>query len=101
MALMALLNSVSRVDYFIFYLPAFAALVQYQLEQHPLGAWFPTVVIASLVLLCGINEWTLGSNDWNHRLEGWRIPVFGMLMLCFLLGWTIRQSRLPARKLSI
>lgn len=93
MALMTLLNSVSRVDYFIFYLPAFAVLAQYRVEHTQMRRWFTVSLVTSLFLICGINEWTLGSNELNHRLEGYRVPVYGMILLCLLLVGVIRNQR--------
>jgi hypothetical protein len=87
MALMVLLNSVTRVDYFICFVPAFAMLAQYRWEKPKLGVWYTAIVVAAFLLMCGISEWTVGG--WNHRLEAWRVPVYGMLALCGLLGWTI------------
>lgn len=91
LTLMTLLNSVSRVDYFIFYLPAFCALLTYRLEKPSLKRWYMVLVGLSLSLIAFVNEWTLQSAALNHRLEGWRVPVYGMLILCGLLAWVMRE----------
>lgn len=92
LALMTLLNSVSRVDYFIFYIPAFCALLIYRVAHPLLERWFMVLTGLALSLLAFVNEWTLQSAALNHQLEGWRVPVYGMLILCGLLAWVMRAQ---------
>ena len=80
LALMGLLNSTTRPDYFIFFVPAFCALSELR------NSISTKVGIAiSLLLIAFITEWTLQSRDLSHRLESWRVPVLGIMLLCSLL----------------
>jgi len=88
-ALMALLNSGSRADYFIFYLPAFCSVAEYLLFRRA-GAWFWSATLTAAAIFALLTEWVLQSRELNHRLEDMRIPVVGMLILCVLLVRVIR-----------
>lgn len=91
LALMALVNSTTRPDYFIFFVPAFASLAQIWHERRP-SVWFVVGVGSSLFLIDLIAEWTLGSRELGHQLELYRLPVIGMMILCLTLCLATRTS---------
>lgn len=90
LAVMTLLNSGARPDYFVFYVPAFAAMAQFFATQR-MPKWFPIPLFMSFALIALISEWTLGSRELGHAMESMRIPVFGMVLLCLLLLYGIKK----------
>jgi hypothetical protein len=79
-ALMALLNVSSRPDYFVFYVPAFAAVLTSWKTSEEAGLFVPVATVVSFALMALISHWTLG--PLNHQLEAIRIPVLGAILLC-------------------
>ena len=82
-AMMGLLNSTTRPDYFIYFVPAFSSLPLW-ISQQPRKGLFKLGVTISVVLIAFITEWTLGSRELTHYLEGLRIPVLGIIILCLM-----------------
>jgi len=80
---MAMLNSTTRPDYFIFFVPAFTA-IPLTLKKNFRPALYRVGLFVSLALIAFITEWTLGSRELTHQLESLRIPVIGILLLCFM-----------------
>jgi len=89
-SMMGLLNSTTRPDYFIFFVPAFASL-PLMIESKPKKLLFQLGISISVVLIAFITEWTLGSRDLTHYLEGLRVPVLGILLLCYMQFVSIRN----------
>jgi hypothetical protein len=82
-AAMAMLNSTTRPDYFIFFVPAFIS-IPFAIKHSPRPVLYRVGLFISLALIAFITEWTLGSRDLTHYLESLRIPVIGVLLLCFM-----------------
>lgn len=74
---MTLLNSSTRPDYFIFFIPGFCSGLELSKESR---LCFKLMWIFSALSIFFISEFTLGS--FNHPLELMRIPVVGMIVLC-------------------
>jgi Glycosyltransferase family 87 len=89
-AMMALLNSTTRPDYFIYFVPAFGSIVLLS-QTSPHRKQYQWGLAASLVLIAFITEWTLGSRELTHYLESLRIPVLGILLLCFMHFSSLRN----------
>ena len=91
MAVMALVNSTTRPDYFIFFVPAFASLSEFW-QKSKVSNWFVAGTLTALSLIAFICEWTLGSRDLNHKLELLRLPVVGMIILCITLLFALHRQ---------
>jgi hypothetical protein len=95
LAVMTVVNSSTRPDYFVFFVPAFAALA----EMGAAKIWArisPWGVFVSFALIALISEWVLGGNrDLGHKLELLRLPVVGMLVLCATLLHEVSRRKKP------
>ncbi len=85
LALMTVINTSTRVDYYVFFLPAFCVLVQFWQQSEKKEILFKVATALCFSTMYLISEWTLQSRDLNHQLEAIRIPVVGMLLLLGLL----------------
>lgn len=83
-SVMALLNSSSRPDHIVFYLPAFASALE--MASKPRGAWARAGITTALLFIAFTAEAVVGSRSLNNQLELWRVPVVGMIVLCVTLG---------------
>ena len=94
-SMMGLLNSTTRPDYFIYFVPAFASLALIK-RSGTKSKFFQLGIAISTGLIAFITEWTLGSRELTHYLEGLRIPVLGILLLCLMqfiaIQATLRES---------
>lgn len=89
-SMMGLLNSTTRPDYFIYFVPAFASLPI--LTSHSIGKnRYRLGITISVLLIAFITEWTLGSRELTHYLEGLRVPVLGVLLLCLMQFLALRN----------
>ena len=94
-SMMALLNSTTRPDYFIYFLPAFASL-GVLIQTQPKKIVYRYGILVSVLLISFITEWVLGSRDLTHYLEGLRIPVLGIMTLCLMQFMALRTvSKVP------
>jgi len=90
-SMMGLLNSTTRPDYFIYFVPAFVSLsllIQHQKQKRI----FHLGLVISVLLISFITEWTLGSRELTHYLEGLRVPVLGILLLCLMQFLALRNT---------
>ncbi len=94
MGLSVLLNSTSRQDYFIFYLPSFASVMALSLEKRPHWLVYLGTTVGVL-LMSFTTEWVVFSKSLNDQLELWRIPVLGMLSICGVLASFIVRINEP------
>ncbi|MBM4317775.1 MAG: DUF2029 domain-containing protein [Deltaproteobacteria bacterium] len=83
LALMAFLNPSTRVHYFIFYLPAFCAVVSDGTNGTAYSRRILTAGILSFVLVALTMEGVVGKS-FNNTLEGLSVPTLGAAIL--LLG---------------
>lgn len=90
LAVMTVINTSTRVDYYVFFLPAFFVLVQLWQEK-PVSFLFKSGACLAFALMYLISEWTLQSSELNHRLEAIRIPVIGMIVLLILLTRFLKE----------
>lgn len=88
-SLMVLLNSTSRPDYFIFYVPALCSLVELWRSAKD-DRLLPVGILVSLLLIAFTSEWVVGSKAVNNQVESWRVPVVGMVLLCAMLSGKLR-----------
>lgn len=95
LAVMSLVNSTTRPDYFIYFVPGFAVLILACLRDRKSWAW--AGLLSSVALVSFISEWSLGSRELNHALELKRIPVLGMLALCATLAAVVATSGFTRR----
>lgn len=89
MALMAFLNPSTRPHYFIFYIPAYAALVELSFAQ---GTAF--VLQAGLLLsgaLVALTAQGILGKTLNDRAEAASLPTYGALILCVVLAWVVSR----------
>ncbi|NBX67785.1 MAG: DUF2029 domain-containing protein [Proteobacteria bacterium] len=77
MSLTVFLNSASRPDYFMFYVPLFACLMS---EWPQLMNWVRIMVVTAFVLIALTQQGIVG-HDLNIVLQYLRIPVIGMALL--------------------
>lgn len=91
-SLMVLLNSTSRPDYFIFYVPALCSLVTVS-RSAKYDLLLSVGILVSLLLIAFTSEWVVGSKAFNNQLESWRVPVVGMVFLCALLASTLTAKK--------
>jgi len=89
---MALLNSTSRPDHFIFYVPAFCALVDLWRTQF-VSLWDRLGTGISVALIAFTAQFVVGSRELNNQLELWRVPVIGMIVLCVVLTKVVVSER--------
>jgi len=87
MGLMVFLNSASRVDYFMFYLPAFALCAAEFLKQ---SLKEKVLFLASFATMA-LTQQAMVGRDWNIALQHARIPVIGMGMLLFSLALLLKR----------
>lgn len=85
LALMTVINTSTRVDYYVFFLPAFCVIVEYWQQSETKALLFKATTLLCFALMYLISEWTLQSRELNHQLEAIRIPVVGMLLMLVLL----------------
>ena len=78
-SLTVFLNSSSRPDYFMFYLPGFCFMVSQWRENTGIEK---VCVILSFVFIALTQQAVLG-RDWNITLQYARVPVVGMALLVF------------------
>lgn len=90
-AMMGLLNSTTRPDYFIYFVPAFASL-PLLVEKEKLKKVYYIGLTVSVLLIAFITEWVLGSRELTHHLESLRIPVLGILLLCLMQFVALRNK---------
>ncbi len=90
-AMMGLLNSTTRPDYFIYFVPAFTSL-PLLIEIASKKGLYQIGLVISVALISFITEWTLGSRDLTHHLESLRVPVIGILLLCLMQFMALRNS---------
>ncbi len=79
LALMTIINTSTRVDYYVFFIPAFCVLTELWQDSGVSKLKASTLIAFALMYL--VSEWTLQSSELNHRLEAYRVPVVGMLIL--------------------
>jgi len=89
--MMALLNSSTRPDYFIFFVPAFASIVEIW-QNHKVGWSYISATLLSIFLIAFTTEWVLGSKELNNLVESWRVPAVGMIVLCIILHMLLRRT---------
>jgi hypothetical protein len=90
MALMALLNPSTRPHYFIFYVPAFASLVEL-IKDNPGRRWLTFSTGVSCLLIAFTAEGVVGKS-WNESLESASIPTWGMIILCVALALGLKRA---------
>lgn len=90
-AMMAMLNSTTRPDYFIFFVPAFVS-IPLLTQTTPSRKLYLSGIFISVCLIAFITEWTLGSRELTHYLESLRIPVLGILLLCLMQFTALRNN---------
>lgn len=90
-AMMGLLNSTTRPDYFIYFVPAFASL-PLLIEKKDTKKVYYFGLTLSVLLIAFITEWVLGSRDLTHHLESLRVPVLGVLLLCLMQFVALRNK---------
>jgi hypothetical protein len=91
LALMAFLNPSTRVHYFIFYVPAFCALISAGVRRGPHSKGLLVIGILSFVLIALTMEGVVGKS-FNNTLEGLSVPTWGAVIL--LAGLIILLKRL-------
>ncbi len=79
-ALMALLNPSTRPHYFIFYIPAFAVLLEV-IREHTATLWVKAVTVLSVILIAFTAQGVVGK-QLNDQLEALSFPTWGMIILC-------------------
>jgi len=95
--LMIFLNATSRLDYFIFFVPAFASMVQ-GVRDRMVSRWVVVYGGLALGLIAFTTEFVVGGKALNDLLEGWRVPVLGVVFLVFgcVLGFGARARGVGA-----
>jgi energy-coupling factor transporter transmembrane protein EcfT len=88
---MAMLNSTTRPDYFIYFVPSFASL-PLLIEHSSKKLIYQLGTFISILLIAFITEWTLGSRELTHYLESIRIPVLGIILLCLMQFLAVRNK---------
>lgn len=90
-AFMAMLNSTTRPDYFIFFVPAFIS-IPLLTNNEKAAKLYQFGLFISVALISFITEWTLGSRELTHYLEALRIPVLGIVLLCLMQFLALRNT---------
>lgn len=93
-AVMALLNSTSRPDHTVFYLPAFASALE--IASSARLRWGKAGITVALLLIAFTAQAVVGSRAVNDQLELWRVPVAGMIVLCLSLAVMILTAAVSA-----
>jgi hypothetical protein len=90
-SMMGLLNSTTRPDYFIYFVPAFTSL-PLLIEKEKMTKVYYIGLTVSVLLIAFITEWVLGSRELTHHLESLRVPVLGVLLLCLMQFLALRNK---------
>ncbi len=83
LALMTFLNPSTRPHYFIFYVPAFCALLEVLYENT--ASWWVKLSTVLSVLMIAFTAQGVTGKQLNDKLELLSVPTWGMLILCVAL----------------
>jgi hypothetical protein len=92
MALCVFLNPSTRPHYYVFYIPAYCAVVERTLLERWRWSFGQVALLVSVILVAFTQEGVVG-RAWNDRLEMWSIPTYGMLILMGMLVLLIVRER--------
>ena len=92
LALMAFLNPSTRVHYFIFYVPAFCAVIGSIKRQEKRNTWLLVTALLSFVAIALTTEGVVGKGL-NNQLEALSIPTWGFVLLLCGMVMVLRELR--------